>query len=172
MLVLTTSLHAAEVVDSASLERLRNTALRGSAEAQLEIGILYEFGFNMPKNEVNALAWYLRAVDQGNVQAITRRDKLKAKMNPQDIDAAEKLAREFAAQTPPAATPASPPPMAEPAPTPPPAAPETSAAPKAEEPPAVEVVPSPATTEPPPAPAPAPAEPAPAADTQLGPPNL
>jgi TPR repeat protein len=77
--------------DEASLEQLRQAATAGNAEAQLEIGILYEFGYNMPKNDVTALAWYLQAADHGNVLAVARRDQLKSKMKPQDIEAAEKM---------------------------------------------------------------------------------
>ncbi|HYA38965.1 MAG TPA: hypothetical protein VEI74_11930 [Candidatus Methylomirabilis sp.] len=77
--------------DEASLDQLRQAATEGNAEAQLEIGILYEFGYNMPKNNVTALAWYLRAAEQGNVLAIARRDQLKSKMTPEDIEASQKL---------------------------------------------------------------------------------
>jgi len=77
--------------DEASLEQLRQAATEGNAEAQLEVGILYEFGYNMPKNDVTALAWYLRAADQGNVLAVTRRDHLKSQMKPEEIEAAEKM---------------------------------------------------------------------------------
>jgi len=77
--------------DEASLDQLRQAASEGNAEAQLEIGILYEFGYNMPKNNVTALAWYLRAAEQGNVLAIARRDQLKSKMTPEDIEASQKL---------------------------------------------------------------------------------
>ena len=97
--------------DNASLEKMRQTAEQGNVEAQLEIGILYEFGFNMPKNNVTALAWYLRAAEQGNALAVKRRDLLKSRMTPDEIDAAQKLSSELiakksgTAETPPAATP-------------------------------------------------------------------
>lgn len=101
--------------DSPSLEQMRVAAERGNADAQLEMGILYEFGYNMPKNDVNALAWYLRAADQGNVLAVKRRDQIKSSMKPDEIDAAQKLSQELAAQQPQATAP---PPAAEPAPAP------------------------------------------------------
>lgn len=101
--------------DLTSLEKMRQTAAQGSADAQLEMGILYEFGFNMPKNNVTALAWYLRAVEQGNALAAKRRDQIMAGMKPEEIEAAQKLSRELAAQ----AAPATPvPAAAEPAPMP------------------------------------------------------
>lgn len=113
--------------DEASLDQLRQAATEGNAEAQLEVGILYEFGYNMPKNDITALAWYLRAADQGNVLAAARRDQLKSKMKPEDIDAAQKMSAGLVTAKPekaetPAAAPATPAPApAEPAKeTPPP----------------------------------------------------
>lgn len=80
--------------DLASLEQTRQAAEQGNADAQLEMGILYEFGYNMPKNNVTALAWYLRSAEQGNALAVKRRDQLKSHMNPDEIDAADKLSKE------------------------------------------------------------------------------
>jgi len=77
--------------DLASLEQMRQAAEQGNTDAQLEMGILYEFGYNMPKSDVNALAWYMHAADQGNELAIKRRDLLKSRMKPDEIDAAQKL---------------------------------------------------------------------------------
>src|SRR3970282_1780431 len=75
--------------DLASLEQTRQAAEQGNADAQLEMGILYEFGYNMPKNNVTALAWYLRSAEQSNVLAVKRRDQLKSRMQPDEIDAAD-----------------------------------------------------------------------------------
>jgi hypothetical protein len=103
--------------DLTSLEKMRQEAVQGSADAQLEMGILYEFGFNMPKNNVTALAWYLRAVEQGSALAARRRDQIMTGMTPEEIEAAQKLSQELAVPTPPATTTA-PAPAAEPAPAP------------------------------------------------------
>jgi TPR repeat protein len=105
----------ASAQDLTSLEQMRQAAAQGSADAQLEMGILYEFGYNMPKNSVTALAWYLRAVEQGNALAARRRDQIMAGMKPEEIEAAQKLSQELAAQAPPATTTS---PAAEPAPVP------------------------------------------------------
>jgi TPR repeat protein len=86
--------------DLASLERMRQAAEQGSSEAQLEMGILYEFGYNMPKNDIDALAWYLRAAEQGNALASARRDLLKSRMKPEDVEAAQKLSSELPAKKP------------------------------------------------------------------------
>jgi len=115
--------------DEASLDQLRQAATEGNAEAQLEVGILYEFGYNMPKNDITALAWYLRAADQGNVLAVARRDQLKSKMTPEDIDAAQKLsaglvtAKPEKAEAPPTTTTPAAPSSPEPAKETPPATP-------------------------------------------------
>ena len=101
--------------DLTSLEKMRQVAEQGSADAQLEMGILYEFGFNMPKNSVTALAWYLRAVEQGSALAARRRDQIMTGMKPEEIEAAQKLSQELAAQAPPATAPS---PATEPAPAP------------------------------------------------------
>jgi TPR repeat protein len=101
--------------DLTSLETMRQAAAQGSSDAQLEMGILYEFGFNMPKNSVTALAWYLRAVEQGNALAARRRDQIMSGMKPEEIEAAQKLSQELAAQAPPATATS---PAAEPAPVP------------------------------------------------------
>jgi len=52
--------------DLASLEQMRQTAEQGNAESQLEMGILYEFGFHMPKNNVHRarLVYALRRAGQ------------------------------------------------------------------------------------------------------------
>ena len=80
--------------DLASLEQTRQAAEQGNADAQLEMGILYEFGYNMPKNNITALAWYLRSAEQGNALAVKRRDQLNSHMKPDEIDAADKLSKE------------------------------------------------------------------------------
>ncbi|MDH5512388.1 MAG: hypothetical protein OEY27_04155 [Gammaproteobacteria bacterium] len=87
--------------DLASLEQMRQAAARGSDAAQLEMGILYEFGYNMPKNDINALAWYQLSADQGNALAAKRRDLLKARMSPEAIEAAQKLSQELVVAGPP-----------------------------------------------------------------------
>ena len=86
--------------DLASLEQMRQSAEQGNAEAQLEMGILYEFGYHMPKNNVTALAWYQRSAAQGNALAVKRSDQLKSHMTPDEIDAANKLSKELMTKQP------------------------------------------------------------------------
>jgi len=86
--------------DLASLEQMRQSAEQGNADAQLEMGILYEFGYHMPKNNVTALAWYLRSAEQGNALAVKRGDQLKSHMTPDEVDAADKLSKELITKKP------------------------------------------------------------------------
>ena len=75
--------------DSASLATLRAAAEQGQADAQYELGILYEFGYNFTDHLVSAYAWYSRAADQGNAAAAQRRDLLKGQLSPSDLERAQ-----------------------------------------------------------------------------------
>jgi len=81
-----------------ALAALRQSAEQGNRDAQLEIGILYEFGYRMPDNLVPALAWYLRAAEQGSEQAARRRDALMGSMKATEIEEAKKLAADIASK--------------------------------------------------------------------------
>lgn len=72
--------------DSASLAALRTAAEQGQADAQYELGILYEFGYNFPDHLVSAYLWYSRAADQGNAAAVQRRDLLRARLSPAELE--------------------------------------------------------------------------------------
>ncbi len=84
--------------DLKSLEDLRAEAERGDPAAQYDMGVLYEFGFNLPDNRAPALAWYMLAADQGNARAAKRRDQLKGRMTPEEVKEAERLANRLAAK--------------------------------------------------------------------------
>jgi TPR repeat protein len=45
---------------------LRKAALRGHAEAQVQLGVCYQQGFGIEKDLAQALAWFRRAAEQGN----------------------------------------------------------------------------------------------------------
>lgn len=112
--------------EGASLETLRQAAVLGNTDAQLELGMLYEFGYNMAKNNVSALVWYTVAAEQGNVIAVRRRDLLASRLTPEELDevtrqTAEIHASKSAPAPAPVATPApaavtQPPPVAAPVP--------------------------------------------------------
>ena len=86
--------------DLVSLEQQRKAAEQGSSDDQVDMGILYEFGFHLPKNVVNALAWYIRAAEQGNAVGIKRRDLLKSQMTPEEVNAAQQLSLGLATKKP------------------------------------------------------------------------
>lgn len=69
-------------------EDVLRAAQSGDPEAQLEMGILYEFGFYMEGNNIPALAWYMLAAKQGNDKAVKRRDLLMSRMSQNEIDQA------------------------------------------------------------------------------------
>lgn len=76
-------------------EELRVAAQHGNADAQMEMGTLYEFGFNRPKDPTTALAWYMCAAAQGHALAIRRLDQLKAQMTAGQVEQARKLSSQL-----------------------------------------------------------------------------
>ncbi|KPK11830.1 MAG: hypothetical protein AMJ68_04225 [Acidithiobacillales bacterium SG8_45] len=69
-----------------------SAARAGDAEAQVELGILYEYGFRMKDNKITALAWYMKAAELGNARATTYRDKLVQQLSSTEVDRARDLA--------------------------------------------------------------------------------
>jgi len=88
---------AASVEDPVGLDQLRKAAESGDAEAMLELGILYEFGFKMPDNKAPALAWYRLAAESGSAKAGPRQDALRGKMAGKELEEANKLYAEYSA---------------------------------------------------------------------------
>lgn len=109
----------------ADLDDIRRTAEAGDREAQLELGILFQYGFNYKDNEIPALTWYSLSANQGNARAVGLRDALKAKMTEKEVqEAMEQVATFKPKGTPPAAPAPAPVPQVQPAPQATPAAPE------------------------------------------------
>ncbi len=99
----------------ADLDDIRRAAEAGDTKAQLELGILFQYGFNYKDNEIPALTWYMISANQGSTRAVKLRDALKAKMTEKEVQEA----MEQVVQYKPSGKPA-----AEPAPAAPAAAPE------------------------------------------------
>lgn len=133
-------------VAHADLDHIKQAAEAGDAQAQLELGMLYQFGYHYKDNEVPALTWYTLSANQGNARAAKLRDDLMGKMKPAEIEQAMEQVKQFK----PSGTmpPAGAAPAAEPAPAP--AAPE-AAVPPASTPPAEAPQTAPPATEPAPA---------------------
>jgi len=111
---------ATQVEDPAGLENLRKAAEGGDADAMLELGILYEFGYQMPDNKPPALAWYRLAAEAGNPKAAARAEAVRGGMSPAEIEQANRLYGEYAAsirRPAPAATTPAPDAPTEPVPT-------------------------------------------------------
>lgn len=77
--------------DSASLAALRAAAEQGRVDAQYELGILYEFGYNFPDHNAAAYAWYSRAADQGSAAAAKRRDLLRNQLSAAELERAQAM---------------------------------------------------------------------------------
>ena len=74
---------------------LLNAAKRGDTSAQLDIAILYEYGYNMPDNKVYALAWYILAADS-SAKAATHRDKLMSELSAKQVERAKSMSKTLA----------------------------------------------------------------------------
>ena len=55
--------------DEQALRRLRSAAHRGSAEAQFELGVAYDWGIGVTQNYATAAIWYENAAAQGVAEA-------------------------------------------------------------------------------------------------------
>ena len=75
-------------VAHADLDDIRRAAEAGDSAAQLELGILFQYGFNYKDNEIPALTWYMLSANQGSAKAVKLRDALKAKMSEKDVQEA------------------------------------------------------------------------------------
>jgi len=89
----------------ADLDDIRRTAEAGDSGAQLELGILFQYGYNYKDNEIPALTWYMLSANQGNAKAAKLRDALKAKMTEKDVQEATEHVAQYKPSGKPAATP-------------------------------------------------------------------
>lgn len=89
----------------ADLDDIRRTAEAGDSDAQLQLGILFQYGFNYRGNEIPALTWYSLSANQGHPKAVRLRDSLKAKMGEKEVqEALEQVAAFKPKGTPPPPT--------------------------------------------------------------------
>ncbi len=78
----------------------RLAAEQGQADAQHDLGLMYYFGHGVPQDYVQAHMWYGLAAGRSSPgedrdQLISYRDEVEAKMSPEQIAEAERLAREW-----------------------------------------------------------------------------
>jgi TPR repeat protein len=100
-------------VAHADLDDIRRAAEAGDTGAQLELGILFEYGFNYKGNEIPALTWYTLSANQGSAKAVKLRDALKAKMTEKDVQEAMEQVAQYKPSGKPVATPSPTAPAAE-----------------------------------------------------------
>jgi TPR repeat protein len=73
----------------------RQAAERGNQLAQYNLGYMYEKGQGVLADEIQALLWYNLASIQGETKAKAARDRITIWMKPEQINEAQRLAREF-----------------------------------------------------------------------------
>lgn len=67
----------------------------GHSGAQFGLGLLYDLGRGVAKNNVIALMWFDLSAAHGNPGAVRKRDLMAQGMTPEQIAEAQKLAREW-----------------------------------------------------------------------------
>ncbi len=82
-------------LDKEYLSKLVNRAERGSAEDQYRTGLAYALGEGVPVDLVTAHKWLNLAAMNGMDEARESRSEISHDMSPQEIAAAQKLAREW-----------------------------------------------------------------------------
>jgi hypothetical protein len=78
----------------------RKAAEQGLPQAQVNLGIMYEQGEGVPTDYLEAYFWYVLADAQGDSQAPQAKQDIAKKMNPAQIETAERRVREFKAAHP------------------------------------------------------------------------
>ena len=73
----------------------RKAADQGYAAGQWRLGLLYQQGYGVQQDYLQAHMWLNLAAAQGNEDAAKARDELAAKMAPDQIAQAQWLAREW-----------------------------------------------------------------------------
>ena len=89
VLALLLVLPAVAADEPADLAALRAAAEQGQAQAQYELGVLYEFGFGSPDHKVEAYVWYSRAAAGGSRVAAERRERLRPQLAPEELERAQ-----------------------------------------------------------------------------------
>jgi len=74
---------------------LRLSANQGNDLAQRKLGLMYERGDGVPQDYVQAYMWYILGAANGAKPRAVLRDALAKRMTPDQIDEAQKLAREW-----------------------------------------------------------------------------
>ena len=90
----------------ADLGTIRREAEHGNAQAQLHLGILYEFGYHLADHNVKAVVWYTLAAERGSKDAARRRNLLVTRLSASEKKTVAREVAAFDARMPPALPPA------------------------------------------------------------------
>ena len=61
--------HQPAFADNQDIAQLREAAEQGDAEAQFNLGIVYDFGRGVPEDKLEAVKWYQKAAEQEHADA-------------------------------------------------------------------------------------------------------
>jgi TPR repeat protein len=81
-----------------AIEWYRKAARQGDADAQNNLGDMYYFGNGVPQNYLLAHMWYNLASANGHEPAAINRDRVAARLSPEQIVTAQKLAEDWIKQ--------------------------------------------------------------------------
>ena len=73
---------------TSDFEASQKAAEQGHAWAQNNLGLMYDFGYGVPQDYVEAYAWTSVAATNGHERAKERLPKVKAKLTPEQLTAA------------------------------------------------------------------------------------
>ncbi len=79
--------------DAESLALYRKAADQGDVKAQFTLGEMYAAGRGVPQNNFQAYVWFSRSARAGNAEARARVEQVKAKLQPAEIQQADRLLR-------------------------------------------------------------------------------
>ncbi|MCX6850909.1 MAG: tetratricopeptide repeat protein [Verrucomicrobia bacterium] len=81
--------------DAEALNWLRKPAEHGDAEGQRVMGMIYKDGEGVPRDAVEAYKWLNLSAAQEDDFAISQRNELERTMTSEQVEAAQKLSREW-----------------------------------------------------------------------------
>ncbi len=84
----------------AAFKELKPLAKQGLAEAQYNLGLMYDTGYGVPQDYEEALKWYKKAAEQGDENAREARSVAEYQMTSEQIAEAQRLSREFKVKKP------------------------------------------------------------------------
>ena len=84
--------------DAEALRWNRKASEQGDATAQFNLGLMYEKGIGVPQDYVSAHMWINLAAAQGGEDAQKSREFVAKRMTPDQIEEAQRMAREWMAK--------------------------------------------------------------------------